>query len=222
MNIWYKTQEKICPPGEGKWLVWLVIPPLFLGVSAILAKMYGASVCPVAFALVIQIFYVMTGKKNLFLLGVLGWLGTAIYLGLGDLWNVGYLGTILLSLFLSYEITGQARLIFQGKESQQKELERDVDLWKTRFETLHEKITSDKEVVEGEIEKLEQVIEARKKEIESLRVLIALSHKETRRAEEMLGSQQEALKHRQTINESLQVKRTAKPAISLKDLAKKI
>ncbi len=222
MNIWYRAQEKICPPGETKWIGWLAVPLLFLGVSSVLAKMHGSSVCPVAFALALQVLYVVTGRTNLFVLGLLGWLGTVIYLGLGDLWNLGYLGTILISLFLSYEISSQARSVFEGREFQKKELERDVELWKSRFETLHEKITSDKEVVDCEIDKLEKVIEARKKEIESLRVLIALSHRETRRAEEMLGSQQEALKHRQTINESLQVKRSAKQPISLKDLAKKL
>lgn len=204
----------------------LVTPPIFLVLSAFVALIPEAKFFAMAllFAVVLQMVLAITGRKGLFLLGCVG-LGVGVLYMLWQeplIWNMGWAATIFLSLFLGYEMIAPMHSMFQARDAAQKELERDVLLWKSRFETLGEKITSDKELKESELQKLHQVIEQKQKEMEALRVLITLSHKETRRAEALLESQQEALRQRQVINESLQTKKTTKQPISLKDLVKKV
>ena len=185
---------------------------------------------------------------------------TGYYLQGDFVWNLIWLSTLCIPLVLAYDMTGQMKKRAQTKDLSERELARDVELWRTRFETLREKITSDKEVWEREIDTLNRVVQERKEEADSLRVLIQVSHKETRKAEERfyeltaqttetscileelnelrckhhetelllekanktLESQQEALRQRQTINESLHTKPATKPTISLKDLVKKL
>jgi hypothetical protein len=168
----------------------------------------------------------ITGKKNLFLAGFFLFMISVTYLFWLD-WNVLWLGSLFLSLYLGYEIIGEVQAIFAKKEVNEMGLTRDVDLWKTRFETLREKIDSDKEVFETEILKQESAVKEKGAEMDSLRVLIGISHKETRRLEEIvyelkqsIGNQQDALNYRQTINKSLQTKKSIKQPISLKDLMK--
>ncbi len=224
--MWNLLKEKFFPPPETKWLVHLMVPSFFLVVSAlvlIVEKSFFQSGL-LALTLLIELVYAISGKKSFFITGLLLFAAASAYC----YWmegNIVWTLTLFISLYLAYEITGEVQTIFLQKESLQKELERDVDLWKNRFETIREKIDGDKVIWETEMDKLTAAIEEKKSEIESLRVLISISHKETRRAEkkmeglnQALGSQQEALKARQLINESLQTKKSAKQPISLKDL----
>ena len=106
----------------------------------------------------------------------------------GDfIWKIIWIATLCIPLILAYEMTGQIKKRVQTKDLSEKELTRDVELWKSRFETLHEKIGGDKEVWEEEMDKLNQVVQDKKEEVDSLRVLIQVSHKETRKAEEQIA-----------------------------------
>ncbi len=228
MNVWNQVREKLFPPPESKWLAWLIVPAYFLATSAIvvLAQTNLADAIVLFMALGVLVVYAITGKKSLFLSGFFAFMATVTYLFWLD-WNVPWLGTIFLSLYLGYEITGEVQNIFHVKEIAEKDLRRDAELWQSRFEILREKIEEDKVIWESEIEKRQQAFEDKSKEMDSLRVLIGISHKETRRAEEKIdelkqsiGNQQDALNYRQTINKSLQTKKSTKQPISLKDLLK--
>ena len=228
MNTWNRIREKLFPPPESKWLSWLIVPACFLVTSAlvVLVQTNLKEAIALFMALGILVLYAITGKKSLFLGGFFAFMGVVTYLFWLE-WNIPWLGTIFLSLYLSYEITGEVQNIFDVKENVEKDLRRDLDLWKSRFETLREKIGEDKQILETEIEKHEQIAIEKQRELESLRVLISISHKETRRAEDKIeelkqsiGNQQDALNYRQTINKSLQTKKSIKQPISLKDLIK--
>ncbi len=242
MKTWNRIRDKIFPPPEAKWLVWMVVPVWFLVVSAIVALVEKSPLIALTlfFALVVHVVYAVTGNKRLFLAGFFGFIATVTYLFWPN-WNIAWLATLSISLYLGYEITSRVQTIFQESELGQKELKQGLELWKNRFETLLEKMKQDKEVAEAEIAKYEEALSAKKREMDSLRVLISISHKETRRVEEQmndfkvkyneaegllqkanqaLDAQEEALRNRQTINELLQTKKSGKNPISLKDLAK--
>jgi hypothetical protein len=238
MNTWNQIKEKLLPPPDAKWLVWHLVPFSFLFLSIYLAMPRWTEFHKEAifFAALLQIILVAFNKRGLFFLGLLGYTAFVSYLlflepSLNRIWNSGWLMTLYISLFTCYQINLELSGIFESSALKEKDLQRDVDLWKSRFETLHEKIVSDKEVVDQEIGKYENLIELKQKEADSLRVLISISHKETRRLEETLfhlektnqdlHTQQEALRQRQTINESLQSKKASKQPISLKDLITK-
>lgn len=243
MNTWNQIREKLLPPPDAKWLSWLFVPlsSLFFSTYLALSNWTEFHKEAIFFALTLEIFLVLFHKKALFLLGLLAYVVGMTCLLLVEpktnlIWNSGWLLTVFLSLFLCYQIHFEVSEIFESSAIKEKDLKRDADLWKSRFETLHEKIVSDKEVVDLEIEKMQAALLEKEKEKDSLRLLIGISHKETRRLEEMeikheetlkllekahddLKMQQEALRQRQTINESLQAKKTSKQPISLKDLS---
>jgi len=226
---------------------WLYVTkgPFFFFFSTFLALWNGTNFHKQAIfcALCLQILLVVCNKRALFLLGLLTYVSAVTYLLFLEpkenlIWNCGWLFTIFLSLFLCYQIHFEVYEIFENSALKEKDLKRDADLWKSRFETLHEKIVSDKQVVDLEIENLQKVIIEKEREKDCLRLLIQISHKDTRRLEEIeqkheetlkllekanenLQAQQEALRQRQTINESLQAKKTSKQPISLKDLITK-
>ena len=187
MNTWNRIREKLFPPPEARWLVWVVVPIYFLACSAIvlLIEKSPFHAGSLFLALAVQFVYAITGNKSLFLAGFFGFIATVTYLFWLD-WNIAWLATLSISLYLGYEITGRVQTLFLEKETVQNELGQGVELWKTRFETLREKMSQDKEVWEGEISKHEQTVDEKKKEMDSLRVLIAISHKETRFAEEQI------------------------------------
>ena len=181
--MWQILRDRVLSPSQ----VW--IPSALLVGSASLL-MVGGHPLLVLLALFIQGGYAVTGKKSWFFLGLGSVVVASFYFLDQTFWNVGWVFTLLLSLWVSYEMIGEVQGITQQKDLSYKEMEKGVDLWKTRFETLRDKITSDKEVWEGEIEKLEQRIIEKKDEADSLRVLIKISHKETKRAEEVLLNNQ--------------------------------
>lgn len=187
MSAWNRIREKIFPPPEARWLVWVIVPIYFLAASAIvlLVEKSPLHAGSIFLALIVHFVYAITGNKSLFLAGFFGFIATVTYLFWLD-WNVAWLATLAISLYLGYEITGRVQTIFQEKETVQNELGQGVELWKSRFETLREKMAQDKEVWEGEISKHEQAVALKKQEMDSLRVLIGISHKETRKAEEQI------------------------------------
>ena len=251
MMIWNQFREKMFPPPNAKWLVWIMVPSSLLLLSANLLLFETAAIQAglLSFALLIQIVFALTGRKTVFTLATTALIGATVYF-LGISGKSLWLGTLFIPLYLSYQITSQVLNLFVDLEGKQKELERDSNLWKTRFETLREKIDGDKEVWEREIDQLSETLAEKQLEMERLRVLIHLSHKETRqnsiqdrrildelnelrckhhetellleKANQELDAQQGALRGRQTINELLQSKTTVKKPISLKDLAKNI
>jgi len=183
--MWHVLRDRVLSPTQ----VW--IPSALLAGSAVLLIVGGHPLL-VLLALAVQGIYAATGKKGLFLLGASAVVLASFYLLDKTVWNLGWAFTLLISLWVGYEMIGEVQGITSERDLSYKELEKGVDLWKTRFETLRDKIASDKEVWEGELGKLEEIIAEKKDEADSLRVLIQVSHKETKRAEEALLQKQES------------------------------
>lgn len=189
-ELWCKMVKTFFFPEEERALFWVLVGPVFLCSSALVLL---ASLAPLQALLlfmgsllllvsyfaperIAQLAFVLLALFSLYCLrtsSVLsGWFGT--------FWAI----QLILSLYISQQSVLSGKEIIRLRKRQLKELDSDNHLWRSRFETLCEKMESDREVWESEIELERQKSEENVAYMESLRRLIETAHAQIRELEQ--------------------------------------
>jgi hypothetical protein len=190
MVRWNHIRDTLIKDEGKRWIALQSIALVFLTISAsaVLITKAPFHAFGIFYASLLIIFRLRGGKKS-FLFPLFLMIPLLAYLANKQpqedfLWNIAWISTLYLSVLIFHLVKQNTETIFSKIEEDEKVLKRDLDLWKSRFETLSEKKVSDKVAFEEELEKIKSVISEKEDDLNLLRKIIHLSHKETRKIEE--------------------------------------
>jgi len=103
--------------------------------------------------------------------------------------NVLWLCSLILGLVISAYFVAKTKAFFRTKLKENTELEKELKLWQSRFETVKEKIDQDRQILEQEIESVQLEVQEKQKYITSLKTLINVAHRESNDATKKLIKQ---------------------------------
>lgn len=190
LHTWKKISLKLFFPEKKRMLFWALMGPMLLLFSSVVLTLHTAplpSILMVMGIFLLVTFYFAPPKISNF-----AFLGVALFslfcLKAGErgftwfdfFWNVQY----LTSLFVAQKMILSAKEYILDRVDSLKSLEEDKELWKSRFDTLREKIESDREVWEKEIEVANEEAKEKVAYAESLRRLVETAHTTIRQLEE--------------------------------------
>ena len=165
MMSWNLIRDRLIKDDGKRWVTWqtIALVSLIAASQLVLISKAPFHAFAIFYAVILILFRSLSKGKNAFKLGLFFYLPTFCYLASKQTeedfyWNLAWSLSIFFSLFIFHLVKGYSEHIFSKAEEDEKVLKRDLDLWKSRFETLSEKKVSDKVLFEEEIEKIKSQI----------------------------------------------------------------
>ncbi len=189
--VWKKISLSLFFPEEKRSVFWVLVGPILLLFSAIVLLVSSAPlqalILTLAIAVLISSYFAPERIAQMFF-------GLVIIFSLYCLQSpssqVIWTLQIILALYVAQQSIFSTKGFVLSTAKLRKGLEDDNHLWRTRFDTLRDKIASDRQVWESEIELAKGEVEEKVAYAQSLRRLVEAAHSQIRMLEEEEGEEQ--------------------------------
>ncbi len=229
MNILKKIELYLFTPQNKTVFNWIFVGPFFLLFSAaVILLNYSLSYAHVILLLLalctMASFYKVSAKIGVLLICINFTFAFALFSSvISFLWLI----SLVLSLIISLYAINEAKIFSVNEAKKIVDLTKEATLWRSRFETIKEKMLDDKKVVEDEIDRINKELHEKNDYILSLRSLIDVLNKELsssiKQLEELkmeTSNVKIAITNRERRNRDLLGTSKSSNSITLKDLNK--
>ncbi len=189
-EIWKKLRVRLFFPEEKRAVFWVLVGPILLLFSSIVLLSSFAPlkslILTLGVVLLITSYFAPERIAQIYL-------GLIIIFSLYSLKNQSSLISLteliwtlqfILALYVAQQSIFHTKGFVLSSARLKKGLEEDNDLWRTRFDTLREKMTNDRQVWESEIELAKSEVEEKIAYAQSLRNLVQTAHSQIRMLED--------------------------------------